>query len=247
VLPANISREGLIQLLARTLAVYYHSPRPRHRVRTTPTALDTRRVLLSYFRMAIADGVFEPTMPSDTQLDEHRLNAALLALEQSDPARYRATPVDPVLRDRHDITEADVTALRNACRTPRERAYLELVSTTGLRSCAIGFARLADVWDPDCAEVRARVHFTEKNNQLRTVTPGPALREALRTYILTDHPGGEYLFPGARRPGRPAPFGARSLPGAHHPAVSGPRPPSGGCAAGLGFAGSRRISSGTTW
>lgn len=215
VLPCTIDRDGLIRLLARSLAAYHASPRRRHRHRTTPTVTDPRRLLLSFFRGAIADGVFEPTIPSHTRLDPQRLNASLLEWEACDPQRYRAVPPELNVRERPNLTQADVDALAAACRTPRERALVALLSTTGVRCCAVGAALLTDVWDAERGEVRPRVHFREKNSQVRTVTPNPELREALRAYVLSrlsdDHPPSPYLFPGARRPGRPAPFSARTL------------------------------------
>ena len=112
--------------------------------------------------------------------------------------------------------------MHRACRTHRERAYLTLVSTTGLRSCAIGHARLGDVWDDGKGEVRQRIRFLEKNTEVRLVTPNPELRDALRAYILaslvssekpTEEVSSRFLFPSARRPGCPAPFVGRTILG----------------------------------
>ena len=50
----------------------------------------------------------------------------------------------------------------------RERAFLTLISTTGLRSCAIGHARLSDVWQEGAVPTTLR--FVEKNAQIRTMT-----------------------------------------------------------------------------
>lgn len=78
----------------------------------------------------------------------------------------------------------------------------------------MGRVRVRDVWDAERLEVRPQVTFHEKNSQLRTITPIPDLRAALREYVLKEHDQtSEYLFPGARRPGCPAPFGIRNVLG----------------------------------
>jgi integrase len=218
ILPTTIDRDGLINLAARTLGAYHVAGvvRPRRRARTTPTAQDPRRELLGFLRMAVADGVFEPGVPPGTRLDDNRLQAALLRLEDTDPARYRAGAPAVCLRDRPELTTADVDALHTVCHSKAERAFLTLVSTTGLRSCALAAARVADVWDDHRCEVRQRVHFLEKNSVVRTVTPNPEVRAALHAYLTAPdgHPGlavSPYLFPGARRPGRPTASAARCL------------------------------------
>lgn len=98
------------------------------------------------------------------------------------------------------------------CCNARERALILLLSTTGLRSCALGHAMVKDVWDGDRREVRHRIAFAEKNSQLRTITPHPELRAVLHEYLTNEHArGSKYLFPGSRRPGCASPFGVRGV------------------------------------
>ena len=174
-LPTTINLDALVALLAKALALYHG--RPRHRKGTTPSVNDPRSVLLTFFRTCIADGVFEPTIPTNAHLSGAALNQHLLRLEADDADRFRAVPANPVVRHRPEIHAEELDAMVAACRTPRERAYLLLVSTTGLRpgprhhgpggpdrrSCALGMLRVGDVWDADRREVRARIASTEKN------------------------------------------------------------------------------------
>lgn len=107
-LPKNIDCDGLCRLLARTVAVYHASPRPRHRKQQTPTVTDARHVITSFFRCCISDGVFEPHIPSNARLDEHRLDMAVLHWENVDPSRFRALPPSLELRDRRNMSDTDV-------------------------------------------------------------------------------------------------------------------------------------------
>lgn len=130
-LPNTIDRDGLIALIARTLSVYHANPRRRHRKLQTPTITDAQpggvefvfltyhvplicRVMLSFFRCCIADGVFEPHIPCNATLDEHRLDQALLTWENTDPVRFRATPSSVELRDRPNISENDLKIMQQA-------------------------------------------------------------------------------------------------------------------------------------
>lgn len=74
----------------------------------------SRRVITSFFRCCIADGVFEPNIPSNARLDDHRLDSALLVWETEDPIRFRATPQSPEFRDRLNITDADLQRMKEA-------------------------------------------------------------------------------------------------------------------------------------
>lgn len=222
-LPTTINLDTLVALLAKALAMYHR--RPRHRNGTTPSLNDPRSTLLTFFRTCIADGVFEPTIPNNAHLSGAALNQHLLRLEAENADRFRAVPTNPVVRHRPEIHTEELEAMVAACQTPRERAYLLLVSTTGLRpgpsvlrwsrcgSCAIGTLRVGDVWDADRREVRSRIALTEKNSQIRVVHPTEETREALGAYVasLARVDARAFLFHGARRPDRPAPFVPRTI------------------------------------
>ena len=221
VLPATVDRRGLLERAAWALG--HHQRRGggrRRRARATPSDTDPRRVLCGFWRGCVATGVFEPRIPATAAagvLAPHLLDARLLALEAAEPGRYRAEPPALRLVDRPDPTPADVAALEAACRTARERAYLALLTTTGVRTCAVAWARVGDVWDAARGEVRPQVRLREKNGDVRTLTPVPGLRAALRAYVLEergDRGGGDaaaLLFPSRRRPRVPAPHVGRAL------------------------------------
>lgn len=217
--PASMTANDLLDRVARGLGALHRRGRPRWRWRSTPTVTDARRVVCGFLRCCVACGVFEPRICATAAvLGDLALERRLLELETADAERYRARPMEAVrLLDRPELTTSDVDALRRACRTARERAFLALVSTTGVRSCAVALARVEDVWDDAKGEVRQRVFLREKNSDTRSLVPCPALREALRTYVLEclasssagDAP--RLLFPGQRRPGLPSTSAARSM------------------------------------
>lgn len=162
----------------------------------------------------MAGGVFEPRIPANASvLDDLDLEHRMAALAAAAPDRYRASPGPVTLVDRGDLSTADVDALRQACRTPREAAFLALVSTTGVRSCAVALARVGDVWDAARGEVRARVCLREKNSDTRSFVPCPELREHLRAYVTasTSIDPSRLLFPNRRRPQCPSPGVARAM------------------------------------
>ena len=137
------------------------------------------------------------------------------SLIDAQPERYAAAPRATIVRETPPLTEADVTRLVAACRTHTERAFLALVSTTGLRACAIGAARVADVWCAASAQVRDTFTFDEKNSQVRTVWPSAELQTCLSEYLRSgEHPGehiSPFLFPSRRRPRFPSKSVARNL------------------------------------
>ena len=104
--------------------------------------------MVGFFRLCIADGVFEPHIPAHMRhpLPNHLLDPALLALESSQPNRYAARARPLVLRPRVAITDTpgntndgslaseDLPRLLAACATPAERSFLTLIRTTGLRT-----------------------------------------------------------------------------------------------------------------
>ena len=147
-LPANTDHARLVLVIARALGAYHRSPRLRHRVDTTPTVTGPRAIMVGFFRLCIADGVFEPHIPAHMRhpLPNHLLDPALLALESSQPKRYAARARPLVLRPRVAITDTpgntndgslaseDLPRMLAACATPAERSFLTLIRTTGLRT-----------------------------------------------------------------------------------------------------------------
>ena len=217
-LPATLDLPGLLDRLARAVGhMNRHGARPRRRA-TTPTVTDPAALLLAFFRTSVRDGVFEPRIPCHHSASVNAIQVArrVQALADAQPDRYASAP--PVATRHHPpcITAEDVGRLWAACRTHRERAFLALVSTTGLRACAVGAARVADVWCQDTGRLRECFHFLEKNCEIRTVWPTPELREHLAAYLgaADEHPGVDVtplLFPSARRPREPSATVARGM------------------------------------
>lgn len=218
IMPRTLDRPGLVRLLAHALVAARGGGGGGH--------TDHRHVLVCFFGTRIRDGVFEPCIPCHAwRLDPVALERAVREeTEAAASQRRRERPSTLIPAEaaaprprqrRRDLTDADVLALGAACRTVRERAFLALVSTTGLRSCAIGMARVTDVWDERREEVLPRVSLVEKNSEVRTFVPCPRLREALRAYLSgaerPDASRGPHLFPGPRWPGRPCLSVARNM------------------------------------
>lgn len=214
--PAYMDTDELAERVARALGAWHRRARPARRWRTTPTVTDARRVMCGFLRCCASTGVFEPRIPATAAvLADVDLERRLVRLQAEDPERYAARPNHAVFRtvERTELTTEDVEALRATCRTAREHAFLALVSTTGVRSCAVAMARVDDVWDAARAEVRQRVCLREKNSDVRALVPSPDLRAALRTYVLErGSVGGDaLLFPGRRSDREPAGSTARSM------------------------------------
>lgn len=129
-----VDREGLSERAARAIGAVYR--------RSGPSS--ARRILCAFLDGCIHTGVFA----IDAPLDPLAIDRWLLRLATEHPDCYRAYPVQQQDRRRYrsGLTTEDVKALYAVCRTPRERAFLVLVSTTGIRSCAVAMARVGDVW-----------------------------------------------------------------------------------------------------
>lgn len=217
-LPATLNLVELLDHLAHVVGTTMRRGRAFRRRRTTPTVTDPVALLLAFFRTCVRDGVYEPRIPchAANSVNPVQVGRRVRCLAEAHPDRYAVGPRDPTtVREPPPLTEVDVARLEAACRTHAERAFLALVSTTGLRACAIGAARVADVFCTETQRVRDSFTFDEKNSQVRTVWPTPELQSFLAEYLQSgEHPGEHitpFLFPSPRRPRYPSPSVARNL------------------------------------
>lgn len=168
-LPATLDIRGLLDRLAHTVGhLNRHRVAPTRR-RSTPTITNPAALLLAFFRTSIRDGVFEPRIPCHAAASINMVQVARIVkpLTVHEPDRYAMFPRPPTLREAPVMTQADVERMEMSCRSCCERAFLCLVSSTGLRACAIGAARVSDVWSATTGHTLDRFDFEEKNSQTR--------------------------------------------------------------------------------
>lgn len=158
------------------------------------------RCWLRFFRGAVANGVFDPTVPPSTRITTAAVRAAVERHRGPTEAGATATTMAPWWSSstKPCITDADVSRLRQHCRTPRERVLLELLATTGLRREALGTLTVQDVWDVTPSQhgrggARGHVRATEKFGRTHTVPMAPTLAEALAAWMR--HPRCSPLLP----------------------------------------------------
>ena len=107
------------------------------------------------------------------------------------PIKYESKP-------RQNLTQLELEYLRTACETPREKAIIEFLYSTGCRVAELSAVKKADVdWNA------GTVHLFGKGKKHRTSFINAKAEVNLRAYLDTRDDDSEYLFVTERRPYRP--------------------------------------------
>ena len=198
-LPRNIESSALQHLVAQIVAYTLGRGRCTGPRRSDAPCDGVFRSHLHFFRGAIRNGVFEPSVPCTWRLAAIPVQRIMLALERSDPARWRAHPWSrcegPPRPLRMVPTAEDVEALRAAASGSKDpllpSLFVELLVTTGIRAEAFANLRWMHLWTEGATgggEVRVPLCIPEKNSDVRRVTASTSLRWA----IQQAHDAGEH-------------------------------------------------------
>lgn len=100
-------------------------------------------------------------------------------------------------RPRQNLTQLELEYLRSGCRSPRDRAIIEFLYSTGCRVSEIAGVKKSDVdWNAKS------VHLFGKGNKHRTSYINAKSEVSLRTYLETREDDSPHLFVSERKPYR---------------------------------------------
>lgn len=106
------------------------------------------------------------------------------------PIKYERKP-------RQNLTQLELEYLRADCKTPRERAIIEFLYSTGCRVSEISGVKKSDIdWN------KKSVHLFGKGRKHRTSFINAKSEVSLLTYLETREDDCEYLFVSERKPYR---------------------------------------------
>ena len=187
VLPVEISKDGIVGLLAKLQGRYQHEGRGKGKKQTTVEYTSKPQHLRKVMCSWMGHGVF-PSVQEGTKLSHRAVDACLFELEEAHPQLYKGKedsekvqPGDPVFGD------TELQLLMASCHTARQKAYALLSLTTGLRREAMALIRIDHVWDASCGVARHTFTADEKGSVKRPVSLPDNTREALAVYVRTEH------------------------------------------------------------
>lgn len=115
---------------------------------------------------------------------------------QSNPAKIIA-PIKYEAKPREALSQVELEYLRIACNTPRERAIIEFLYSTGCRVSELAMVKKADVdW------AAKSVHLFGKGRKHRTSFLNAKAEVSLQEYMDSRKDDCEYLFVSERKPHR---------------------------------------------
>lgn len=98
-------------------------------------------------------------------------------------------------KSRQNLTQLELEYLREACETPRERAIIDFLYSTGCRVSELAIIKLSDLdWNAKS------VHLFGKGRKHRTSFINAKSEVALRAYLESRSDDCEYLFTTERKP-----------------------------------------------
>lgn len=98
-------------------------------------------------------------------------------------------------KSRQNLTQLELEYLREACETPRERAIIDFLYSTGCRVSELAIIKLSDLdWNAKS------VHLFGKGRKHRTSFINAKAEVALQTYLETRADECDYLFVTERKP-----------------------------------------------
>ncbi len=109
--------------------------------------------------------------------------------------------VKAIQKKKERLTDEEVEELRDACRTPKEKALVELLLSTGMR---VGEAAALKISDLDLQHKRVNI-YGEKTQKYRIGMLTPKAVKALREYIANEDCCTDALFASERKPYRHLP------------------------------------------
>ena len=114
---------------------------------------------------------------------------------ERNPAR-KIRPIDVPEPDRHAMTPLELEYIRKCCTTPREKALVDFLFSTGCRVSECAAVKMEDI-DWNIRSVRIR---HGKGDKARTVYFNPEAEVSLRDYLSDKKHPSEYLFSRSRAP-----------------------------------------------
>ena len=104
-------------------------------------------------------------------------------------------PIKLEKKERKPLTQIELEYLRSCCQTPRERAIVEILYSTGCRISELVGLKKTDVNWADRS-----IHLFGKGNKHRTSFMNAKAEVALREYIDSRSDQSDYLFVASKRP-----------------------------------------------
>lgn len=140
---------------------------------------------------------------SNRSLDKYRNNIAGFFTWATDEGYLTSNPMRTIpaikyeRKPRENLTQIELEYLRAACRTPREKAIIEFLYSTGCRVSELSNVKKSDVdWNAKS------VHLVGKGNKHRTSYINAKSAVTLEAYLATREDQCEFLFVTDRKPYR---------------------------------------------
>lgn len=140
---------------------------------------------------------------SNRSLDKYRQYLASFFGWAADEGYIQQNPMRTIpaikyeKKPRENLTQLELEYLRQSCRTPRERAIIEFLYSTGCRVSELSGVKLSDInW------TARTVHLFGKGSKHRTSYINAKCEVALKAWLKTRNDDCEYLFVTERKPYR---------------------------------------------
>lgn len=187
--------EGLSQ---KTLDTYYRMLKLFFgEIRKPPAMITTNDIRVYLFNYQKERGC------SNRSLDKYRQYLASFFDWASDEGYVKGNPMRTIpaikyeKKPRQHLTQLELEYLRQCCQTPRERAIIEFLFSTGCRVSELAGAKKEDVdWNS------RSVHLFGKGNKHRVSFLNAKAEVTLKTYMESRKDDCEYLFVTERKPYR---------------------------------------------
>lgn len=200
-LPAEITLPGLTYIAARVVGRYNKSGRGvGNKTGSAAPSLNLMNNFMSIINSWIGHSIF-PQIADGNKITSKMVDTVLCTLEAEEPDKYQVLPDVKQRAKDHVLTQKAVERLILCCQTSRERAYVQLSMTSGLRVEAMALLKPNVLWDDAAGEVVSCITVTEKNSVRRIIQLPPQTRVALGEYISNDHhQESPYLFYSTKSP-----------------------------------------------
>lgn len=211
ILPGSINFDDLADVIAKVFGRYHHTNRGiGSRVSTVNISTFPEKIL-KIANSWIKHSVF-PAIADTSKISLKTIDKRLFALEAAFPNMYTAFSEAKTRSSATLITTEIVQKLQIACKTAREKAYIQLSLSTGLRAEAMVLIEVKEVWIADAQDVVQAFYAKEKNSNKRLINLTDQTRLEIKDYILKEHSGkSPYLFFSSTSPLVPYRQGLRSM------------------------------------
>ena len=140
---------------------------------------------------------------SNRSLDKYRQYLASFFGWAADEGYIQQNPMRTIpaikyeKKPRENLTQLELEYLRQSCQTPRERAIIEFLYSTGCRVSELSGVKLSDIdWNA------RTVHLFGKGSKHRTNYINAKCEVSLKAWLKTRNDESEYLFVTVRKPYR---------------------------------------------